>query len=190
MRAQSEAPAEAELIRRRRESAVPALSRRQAAAKAGISPSQWGDVERGTKNAGSGVIAPARATAGTLARMAQAIGVTPDELTAAGRRDAATQLRNADAARTLRRRLAAVPGLGVIGAWELPDTDGQELLPLVAAGLAAIEQSGLPPAARRELTSMFTRNLIHDAARRHSELLLTLRLATSPPPPGKPGRPS
>src|SRR5580658_5700567 len=45
-------PPEAELIRRRREAAVPGLSRRQAAARADISPSQWSDVERGDKQAG------------------------------------------------------------------------------------------------------------------------------------------
>ena len=189
MSVQPVAPAEADLIRQRRESAEPALSRRQAAARAGISPSQWGDVERGSKTAGSGVVAPVRATAETLARMARAIGVSPEDFEAAGREDAASLLRNADAAQDLRHRLAAIPGLGVLGAWELPGIDGQEVLPLIAAGLDAIDSSGLPASARRELASMFTRNLLHDAARRHSELLLMLRLAAGPPcGTAKPGR--
>ena len=81
--------------------------------------------------------------------------------------------------RDLRRRIAAIPGLGTIGAQALSGTDGEELLPLIAAGLDAIERSDLPKTAKRELTSMFVDNLIHDAARRYSELLLMLRLATT-----------
>ena len=50
-------------------------------------------------------------------------------------------------------------------------------MPLIAAGLDAIERSDLPRNAKRELTSMFIDNLIHDTTRRHSELLLVLRLA-------------
>ncbi|MGO9083176.1 MAG: helix-turn-helix domain-containing protein [Streptosporangiaceae bacterium] len=173
------APPEAELIRTRREAADPGLSRRQAAARAGISPPQWSDVERGSKKAGSGVVVPVQATAGTLARMARAVGATADELAAAGREDAASQLRALDTDRDLRQRIAAIPGLGTFGSHSLPAADGRELLPLIAEGLNAIEHSGLPAAARRELTSMFTASLTHDAARRHSELLLMLRLAAA-----------
>jgi transcriptional regulator with XRE-family HTH domain len=82
-------PPEAELIRRARERCDPAMSRRQAAATAGISPSQWSDVERGQKKAGSGVAVPVLATADTLARMARTVGATADELAAVGREDAA-----------------------------------------------------------------------------------------------------
>ena len=177
-----EAPREADLIRQRREALVPAMSRRQAAAKAGLSPSQWGDVERGRKKAGSGIVVPVQATADTLARMAHAVSVSADDLASAGREDAARHLRDRDQDQDLRRRIAAVPGLGAIGAMDLPGNDGRELLPLIAAGLDAIERSDLPPAARRELTAMFTAGLLHDAARRHSELLLILRLAASAQP--------
>ncbi len=172
-----ETPPEADLIRHRREAAIPGTSRRQAAAKAGISASQWSDVERGHKKAGSGVVVPVLATADTLARMARVVGVSADDLAAAGRPDAAGQLRALDQERDLRQRIAAIPGLGAIGALSLPDTHGKDLLPLIAAGLDAIEGSDLPKTARRELTSLFVDNLIHDAARRHSELLLMLRLA-------------
>jgi len=174
-----EVPPEAELIRQCREAAVPAMSRRQAAAKAGLSPSQWGDVERGRKRAGSGVIIPVQATADTLARMARTVGASPDDLAAAGREDAAQQLRDRDQDQDLRRRVAAIPGLGTIGIQNLSSAGGQELLPLIAAGLDAIQTSGLPKTARRELTAMFTAGLIHDTTRWHSELLLMLRLATT-----------
>ena len=87
MTAQLNPPAETELIRQRREAADPPMSRRRAAAKAGISPSQWSDIERGHKQAGSGVTVPVQATAETLARMARTIGMSPEELAAAGRQD-------------------------------------------------------------------------------------------------------
>lgn len=153
------------------------MSRRQAAAKAGISPSQWSDVERGHKMAGPGVIVPVRATAETLARMAQVVGVSDVELAAAGREDAAQQLRNADRQRALRDRLADVPGLGALSRDLWGDAAGEELLPIVAASLDAIEQSSLPPTAKRDLTSMFVENLAHDVGRRYAELTLILRLA-------------
>ena len=78
----------------------------------------------------------------------------------------------------LSRRRAAIPGLGVAGVHPLTGTDGKEMLPLIAEGLDAIEHANLPNAAKRELTSMFVDNLIHDADRRHAELLLMLRIAT------------
>lgn len=173
-----EIPLESDLIRQRREAATPGMSRRQAAAKAGISASQWSDVERGHKKAGSGVVVPVRATADTLARMARVAGASADDLVAAGRPDAAHQLRAVEQERDLRQRIAAIPGLGAIGAQLPPGTDGKDLLPLIAAGLDAIERSDLPSAARRELTSTFAGNLIQDATRRYSELLLLLRLAS------------
>jgi transcriptional regulator with XRE-family HTH domain len=179
-----EIPPEADLIRQQREAAIPEMSRRQAAAKAGISASQWSDVERGHKKAGSGVIVPVHATPDTLARMARVVGASADDLAAAGREDAARQLRNVDQERDLRQRIAAIPGLGVIGTSALSGTDNTELLPLIAAGLDAIERSDLPKTAKRELTSMFVDNLIHDTARRHSELLLMLRLAATGSHPG------
>jgi len=179
MTAQPNPPAEAELIRQRREVADPPMSRRQAAAKAGISPSQWSDIERGHKQAGSGVTVPVQATAETLARMARTIGMSPEELAAAGRQDAAQALSALEQDHGLRQRITAIPGLGAIITAPLAAADGQELLPLIASGLDAIERSDLPKATRRELTAMFVDNLLHDAARRRTELLLILRLATS-----------
>jgi transcriptional regulator with XRE-family HTH domain len=179
-----EPTAEAQLIGQRREALVPAMSRRQAAAKAGISPSQWSDVERGHKKAGSGVVVPVQATAETLARMARAVGVSADDLVAAGREDAARQLSAFEQEQDLRKRISTVPGLGVLTDLPLPNEDDEELLPLIAAALDAIEDSDLPKAAKRELTSLFIDNVIHDATRRYSELLLMLRLASGGSQPG------
>ena len=116
--------------------------------------------------------------------MARVVGASSDDLVTAGREDAAHHLRTLEQVRDLRQRIAAIPGLGSIGAQVLSGSDGEELLPLIAAGLDAIEGSDLPKAAKRDLTGIFTSNLIHDAARRHNELLLILRLAAADSDPG------
>ena len=180
-------PPEADLIhRRRREASGPPLSRRQAAARAGVSPSQWSDVERGSKRAGPGIVIPVRATAETLAKMAAAVGVSAGELAAAGRDDAAGQLRSATRQQQLGERLAGIPGLGIL-AGQLGQEAGvqAELLPLVASGLDAIDASQVSARTRNQITGLFIDNLRHDAARRHHELLLMLRLAeeATPAPP-------
>jgi transcriptional regulator with XRE-family HTH domain len=153
------------------------MSRRQAAAQALISPSQWSDIERGHKQAGLGITVPVQATAETLARMAATVGVSADDLAGAGREDAARQLTELVRSHDLRRRVATIPGLGVIGKQELSGTDGQELLPLIVAVLDEISSSTVSASAKHELTSMFVDNLMHDAARRASELRLMLRIA-------------
>jgi|HubBroStandDraft_1064217.scaffolds.fasta_scaffold162967_1 transcriptional regulator with XRE-family HTH domain len=178
MSVQLPAAPEAQLIQRQREAADPPLSRRQAAAKAGISPSQWSDVERGSKKAGQGTVVPVRATAETLARMAQAVGTTASDLAAAGRQDAANLLANLDHQQELSRRLAAIPGVGVAATHLLPTAELTELLPAIAASLGRIDASSLPEAAKRDLTGWLVSNLINDVARRHTELLLLLRIAT------------
>jgi hypothetical protein len=61
--------------------------------------------------------------------MARTVGVTAEELAAAGREDAAQQLRTLEQERGLRKRIVAIPGLGVIGPHPLTGTDGKELLP-------------------------------------------------------------
>jgi transcriptional regulator with XRE-family HTH domain len=173
-----EPPPEAALIRSHREALTPPMSRRQAAAKAGISPSQWSDIERGTKKAGPGITVPVRATAETLAKMAHIVGASAAELASAGRGDAARELRDTSRDRLLRQRIAAIPGLGAIAGQAASTPAGhRELLPLIANGLDAIADSDLPAPAKQQLTSLFADNLRHDAARRYEELLLILRLA-------------
>ena len=179
MSAQPTAPPESDLIRQRRETAAPPLSRRQAAAKIGISPSQWSDIERGSKKAGQGTVVPIRATAETLARMAQAVEVSAAELANVGREDAADLLTQLNNERTLSHRLAAIPGLGTVAKHMLPSAEFSELLPAIAAGIDVIDDSDLPAATKRELTDFYVRNLLRDVNRRHTELQLLIRIATS-----------
>lgn len=88
-------PAEARLLRTARESHRPRkLSMREAARRAGLSESHWRHVEAGYELKGGHRI-PVKASAGTLARMASATGVTPAQLRDAGRDDAAALLAEA-----------------------------------------------------------------------------------------------
>src|SRR5581483_11036709 len=65
------------------------ISVREAARRAGISEGWWRQVVNGYQSLSGGAYGTVRAPAETLARMAQAAGVTADDLTAAGRADAA-----------------------------------------------------------------------------------------------------
>lgn len=87
--------AEGALIRRLRESQIPHMSIRAAAKAAGMSPENWGHVERGYQPVGSGKTPrPVTPTASTLARMASVVGASPERLEAeTGRADAAGILR-------------------------------------------------------------------------------------------------
>ena len=104
---------EGDLIRRARERAIPKLSIRAAAARIGISPEHWGNIERGYKSVSSAEpprrLAPA--SAALIAKMAQVTGVRPADLTAAGREDAARELEEAQR-RPAPPVLAAVPTVG------------------------------------------------------------------------------
>jgi hypothetical protein len=68
------------------------LSVRAAASRAGISEGRWRQIAGGYQVVSSGVYAPVRGPAGTLAKMAAVAGVAPAELSAAGRPDAAEAL--------------------------------------------------------------------------------------------------
>ena len=97
---------EGDLIRRARDRAVPKLSIRRAAARIGISPEHWGNIERGHKSAGATETPrPLSPSASMLAKMAGVVGVTPGELAEAGRQDAARELEEMQR----RRPLAVVP---------------------------------------------------------------------------------
>ena len=69
------------------------ISIRQAAKRAKISYGRWRQIASGYQNVSPGSFARVRAPAATLARMASVVGVTPDQLTGAGRADAAEILR-------------------------------------------------------------------------------------------------
>ena len=99
-------PPEAEVIRLARLAAgMTAESAAQAsrARGGGVSAAYWRDVERG-RGGRRGRSVPTRASARALAAMARTVGVTPAELTAAGREDAARVLEEAR-----RREGAAIP---------------------------------------------------------------------------------
>lgn len=68
------------------------MSAREAAGHAGMSEGRWRQIAGGYQVVSAGVYAPVRGPAVTLAKMASVIGVTPAELTASGRPDAASAL--------------------------------------------------------------------------------------------------
>jgi transcriptional regulator with XRE-family HTH domain len=68
------------------------ISAREAARRAGMSEGRWRQITAGYQVVSPGVYAQVHGPAGTLARMAAVVGVTPDQLRAAGRDDAATVL--------------------------------------------------------------------------------------------------
>jgi hypothetical protein len=65
------------------------MSAREGARRAGISEGRWRQICGGYQVVSPGVYAQVRGPAATLARMAAVAGVTPEQLTAAGRDDAA-----------------------------------------------------------------------------------------------------
>ena len=83
-------PPEAQLIRQLRE-APPKMSKRQAAHAAGMSEAWWRSLENGYKHF-RGTPYPERGNAQAIAKMARAVGATPQQLVAAGREDAAAEL--------------------------------------------------------------------------------------------------
>jgi hypothetical protein len=68
------------------------LSAREAARRAGLSEGRWRQVTSGYQVVSPGVYAEVRGPAGTVARMAAVVGLTPEQLQAAGRPDAADAL--------------------------------------------------------------------------------------------------
>jgi hypothetical protein len=68
------------------------LSAREAARRAGISEGRWRQITGGYQVVSPGVYAPVRGPAATLAKMAAVVGLSPAELRAAGRQDAAAAL--------------------------------------------------------------------------------------------------
>jgi transcriptional regulator with XRE-family HTH domain len=84
-----EPPREALLLDAARRRA--SLSIREAAKRAGMSDARWRQIATGYQRVGGQEI-PVRAPADTLARMAQVLGLTPEELERVGRDDAAEVL--------------------------------------------------------------------------------------------------
>lgn len=86
---------EGKLIRQVRSLSIPKLSIPAAAARIGLSAEQWGYIERGYYPARGGNPArPFSAPAATVAKMAHALRITPEQLDTEGQRpDAADDLR-------------------------------------------------------------------------------------------------
>jgi transcriptional regulator with XRE-family HTH domain len=68
------------------------MTQREAARLAGISDARWRQLVTGYQSVGQGHYAPLTARAETLARMAAAVGVTPEQLAEVDREDAAAVL--------------------------------------------------------------------------------------------------
>jgi hypothetical protein len=96
------------------------LSAREAARRAGLSEGRWRQITGGYQVVSPGVYAAVRGPAGTLARMAAVAGVTPQELRAAGRDDAASLLaRQSDQAPAAEEMLERVKAMDADQAREL-----------------------------------------------------------------------
>jgi hypothetical protein len=72
--------------------ATEGISAREAARRAGLSEGRWRQITGGYQVVSPGVYAEVRGPAATLAKMAAVVGVTPAQLRAAGRDDAAKAL--------------------------------------------------------------------------------------------------
>ncbi|TDD54529.1 hypothetical protein E1286_04890 [Nonomuraea terrae] len=69
------------------------LSARAAATATGISEGRWRQIVSGYQIVSAGTYAPVRGPKDTVARMADVVGLTPEDLEKAGRSDAAEELR-------------------------------------------------------------------------------------------------
>lgn len=69
------------------------LSQNKAAERAGMSGTRWRQIVTGVASGGKGIQIPVHGRAVTVARMAQVVGVTPEQLADVGRGDAAEELR-------------------------------------------------------------------------------------------------
>jgi transcriptional regulator with XRE-family HTH domain len=146
-------PPEAALIRAAREAIYDGegLSRRAAARRARISEGTWRNLEDGK----------VRTPAGNLAAAALVVGVTPSQLSDAGRRDAAGALEQLTAQRAAAPDVAAVMGEPVAHG----DAAYQGLMADILAGLAAIDaQPGLTVKVRAQLRAEFLGGLRRSAA--------------------------
>jgi hypothetical protein len=115
-------------------------SARAAARQAGISEGRWRQITAGYQVVSPGVYAPARGPAHTVARMAAVAGLTPAQLRATGRDDAARLLaaQGGTLDELLLRRIATM------------DSDqARELLALVTAALfdSVAGEAGADPGA-------------------------------------------
>jgi hypothetical protein len=103
------------------------LSAREASKRAGISEGRWRQIASGYQVVSPGVYAPVHGPAQTLAKMAAVAGVTPAQLTGAGRPDAAKALASRDADASHEQMLQRVR--------EMSPEQARELLAAIAVQL-------------------------------------------------------
>lgn len=84
-------PPEGQVIEEAREKRR--LSQNKAAEQAGLSGTRWRQIVTGVASGGKGIQIPVHGRAETVARMAQVVGVAPEQLAEVGRDDAAEVLR-------------------------------------------------------------------------------------------------
>lgn len=157
-------PAEAKLIKERRESSVPRLSHRSAAKRAAslgggtFSAATWQKIEGGEYSGG-----PDRITL-----MALVVGVTPEELDAAGRPDAARLLRA-----QIEQRAAAEPLLQGVDR----ETTSEAVMQLLLQGLEEIRQeSRLNAAQKAELERQLIRSQLAHLQGQMDQIRITLQI--------------
>jgi transcriptional regulator with XRE-family HTH domain len=103
------------------------LSAREASKRAGISEGRWRQIASGYQVVSPGVYAPVQGPAQTLAKMAAVAGVSPAQLTDAGRPDAAKALASRDADASHEQMLQRVR--------EMSPEQARELLAAIAVQL-------------------------------------------------------
>jgi hypothetical protein len=116
------------------------ISAREAARRAGLSEGRWRQITGGYQVVSPGIYAEVRGPAATVARMAAVAGLTPAQLRAAGRDDAAKVLAG-------QRDRKAETGAELLDRVRAMDTDqARELLATIALqlgiSLPAAEESG------------------------------------------------
>ncbi len=145
------APPEAVLIRLAREAAgIPVAA---AAKRAGVSVARWSQIENGSEIR-HGAVSPVNGRAGTIARMAAEVGVTPERMAAeGGRPDAAEILRE------IRRRQGPGPAAPLRDALPEPTPEMErDMEDLLAAIESAYELARLAyPGARLTGEMVFPR---------------------------------
>lgn len=127
------------------------ISQREAARRARISEARWRQITSGYQTV-SGSHLPVVAPPRTLARMAHALGVRPDQLRETGRADAAAVLRDLEAAQAAADAAAPPPGsqVRVDERWHMLEA----LLREVAVGLSPAEHSDVLGRVYAHLTSV------------------------------------
>ncbi|MGH3222252.1 MAG: helix-turn-helix domain-containing protein [Streptosporangiaceae bacterium] len=155
-------PAECRLLADRRRELL--LSRREAARRAGMPEATARQLEQGRHHT---------RPPWTVARYAEALQVTPEELEAAARPDAARDLRT-----LMRRRVDAAPGIPRELRAAAAGTGGDGLLVEMALGLSEIDASPhLTNPQKKELTEEFLTGIARDISERRANVRAVLRVA-------------